>query len=157
MRVGATGHQNIPPESIAGIEVDIRKQLINDPKLVGICSLAVGADQLFASIVLSLDGQLEVIIPSEGYEKTFDDSTSLEQYQFYLRSATTVHRLSFPEPSETAFLEAGKEVVNHSDRLIAVWDGKQAQGLGGTADIVAYARGRGLPTTVLWPKGLTRS
>jgi hypothetical protein len=46
--------------------------------------------------------------------------------------------------------------VNRSDRLLAVWDGKPAQGLGGTGDIVAYAKSRGLPTTVIWPEGLVR-
>jgi hypothetical protein len=156
MRVGATGHQNLPSESVALIAEALRKQLINESDLVGISSLASGADQLFASIVLSLGGHLEAIIPSEGYENTFDDPNFLEQYHSLLRSATSVHRLPFPEPSEAAFLEAGKEVVNRSDRLIAVWDGKPAQGLGGTADIVAYAKSRELPTTVIWPEGLVR-
>jgi hypothetical protein len=157
MRVGATGHQNLPSESVARIADDLRKQLINESDLVGISSLAIGADQLFTSIVLSLGGRLEVIIPSEGYENTFDDPDSLERYHFYLRNATSVYRLPFREPSEAAFFEAGKEVVNRSDRLIAVWDGKPAQGLGGTADIVAYAKSRGLPTTVIWPEGLVRN
>jgi hypothetical protein len=156
MRVGATGHQNLPPESVARIADDLREQLIHEAALVGVSSLAAGADQLFASVVLSLGGRLEVILPSQGYETTFDDPSSLKQYQRYLRSATTIHRLPFPEPSEEAFLEAGKEVVNRSDRLIAVWDGKPAQGLGGTADIVAYAKNRGVLITVLWPEGLIR-
>src|SRR6266545_3508360 len=156
MRVGATGHQNLPPGSIARIADDLREQLMHDSELIGVSSLAAGADQLFASTVLSLGGQLAVIIPSQGYERTFDDPAALQQYQLYLKSATTIHRLLFREPSEAAFFEAGKEVVNRSDRLIAIWDGKPAQGLGGTADVVAYAKGRGVPTKVIWPKGLLR-
>jgi hypothetical protein len=156
MRVGATGHQNLPRESIPRITHDLREQLAHEPELVGVSSLAAGADQLFASIVLSLGGQLEIVIPAEGYERTFDEPSMLHQYRLFLRRATTVHQLAFHEPSEVAFLEAGKEVVNRSDRLIAIWDGKPAQGLGGTADIVAYAKRRGVPTTVIWPKGLVR-
>jgi hypothetical protein len=156
MRVGATGHQNLPSESVERIRGTLRKQLINESDLVGISSLAIGADQLFASIVWSLGGHLEVIIPAEGYENTFDDPDSLERYRFVVKNAKSVHRLPFREPSEAAFFEAGKEVVNRSDRLLAVWDGKPAQGLGGTGDIVAYAKSRGLPTTVIWPEGLVR-
>jgi hypothetical protein len=156
MRIGATGHQILPPKSVARIAEDLRKQLINESELVGVSSLAAGADQLFASVVLSLGGRLEAILPSVGYETTFDDPASLEHYQHYLRSATTIHQLPFREPSEAAFFEAGKEVVNRSDRLIAIWDGKPAQGLGGTADVVAYAESRRIPMTVIWPTGLVR-
>ena len=35
------------------------------------------------------------------------------------------------------------EVVEHSDVLVAVWDGDRSRGEGGTADIVAYAADRG--------------
>ena len=40
--------------------------------------------------------------------------------------------------------------------LVAVWDGQPARGLGGTADVVAYARQRGVPMEVIWPQGATR-
>jgi len=156
MRVGATGHQNLPRESIPRIAHDLREQLAHEPELVGVSSLSAGADQLFASSVLSLGEQLEIVIPSDGYESTFDEPSTVRQYRLFLRRATVVHQLAFHEPSEIAFLEAGKEVVKRSDRLIAIWDGKPAQGLGGTADIVAYAKGRGVPTKVIWPKGLLR-
>lgn len=35
----------------------------------------------------------------------------------------------------------------------AVRDGKPARGIGGTADIVSYARQNGIPVAVLWPEG----
>ena len=40
---------------------------------------------------------------------------------------------------EHSFLEAGRYIVDHCDRLFAVWDGKDAEGEGGTGDIVHYA------------------
>ena len=43
-----------------------------------------------------------------------------------------------------------------ADRLFAVWDGQPARGYGGTADVVAEARARGIPVTVIWPEGATR-
>ena len=64
--------------------------------------------------------------------------------------------LEFDAPSEEAFLAAGQRVVELSDELLAVWDGKKAAGLGGTADIVGYAKELKKPVTVLWPAGVSR-
>jgi hypothetical protein len=40
--------------------------------------------------------------------------------------------------------------------LLAVWDGTPSQGVGGTADVVAFAGERGVPTAVVWPPGSRR-
>jgi hypothetical protein len=47
-------------------------------------------------------------------------------------------------------------VVEASELLVAVWDGEPARGLGGTADVVAYAREGAIPVEVIWPEGATR-
>jgi hypothetical protein len=46
--------------------------------------------------------------------------------------------------------------VDRSDVLLAVWDGRPARGFGGTGDVVAYARRRGVPVEVVWPRGAER-
>jgi hypothetical protein len=53
-------------------------------------------------------------------------------------------------------MDAGKVVVDRSSVLVAVWDGQPSRGLGGTADVVRYARERGVPVEVIWPEGATR-
>jgi len=58
-------------------------------------------------------------------------------------------QLPYPGPSEEAFFAAGREIVEHCDLLFAVWDGAPARGLGGTADIVAFAMDRGRKTIQL--------
>jgi hypothetical protein len=60
------------------------------------------------------------------------------------------------ESTERAHLAAGQVVVDRSERLVAVWDGKPARGIGGTADIVSYARQKGVPVAVVWPEGAAR-
>jgi hypothetical protein len=50
----------------------------------------------------------------------------------------------------------GQAVVERSERLVAAWDAKPARGVGGTSDIVSYARKTGVPVVVLWPEGATR-
>ncbi|WP_198036875.1 hypothetical protein [Nocardia sp. BMG51109] len=47
-------------------------------------------------------------------------------------------------------------MLDDADELFAVWDGKPARGYGGTADVVAVARQRGMPVTVIWPDGAQR-
>lgn len=155
-RIGITGHQNIPTQALPHVRGGIRSALGNLPApLEGYSSLADGADQLFASIVLKLGGRLHVIIPSENYESTFN-GPALAQYRRLLNAATNIEQLSFDEPNETAYDTAGRTVIDQIDVLLAVWDGKPARGRGGTADAVNYARAVQVPVHVVWPAGVTR-
>jgi hypothetical protein len=52
------------------------------------------------------------------------------------------------ERSGDSYLAAGRVLLNQTDLLIAIWDGKDAQGTGGTGQIVREALQRGIPT--LW-------
>lgn len=155
--VGCTGHQNIPVEAIEYVKEHLRSELqkYNAGALVGVCSLADGADQLFAQLVLDVGGSLNVVVPSSGYETTFD-AQGLHRYHQLLSRASKTDTLKWPKPSEDAFLAAGHRVAERSDVLIAVWDGEKAQGKGGTADIVRYAQDHGKRTVIIWPKGVSR-
>jgi len=53
-------------------------------------------------------------------------------------------------------MAAGKRVVDISEHVIAIWDGRPAGGYGGTADVVAYAHAVGRDVTVIWPAGVVR-
>lgn len=155
--VGCTGHQNIPAGAIKYVREAIRTELrrLDALSLTGVCSLAEGADQLFAEAVLDSGGKLDVIIPSSEYEKTFS-SKGVAHYRRLLKRVSNKRTLSWPEPSEDAFLDAGQHVADSADVLIAVWDGREARGKGGTADIVRYAREKGKRTVVIWPDGIER-
>jgi hypothetical protein len=126
-------------------------------QLHGVSSLAEGADQLFAAHILAAGGVLEAILPCEGYAGSLVTDDSRARFEDLRRAARTVITLPYPEPSEQAFLAAGIALVERCDHLFAVWDGLPARGPGGTADVVAYARTRGRPVTVLWVDGVLRS
>lgn len=64
--------------------------------------------------------------------------------------------MPYEEPSDEAYLAAGQEVVDLTDTLLAIWDGQPARGLGGTADVVRYARSVGKRVVVIWPLGSAR-
>ena len=157
MRIGLTGHQDIPPQALEYVTRGINRLLDNlKGDLVAVSSLAAGADQLFASIVLERGGSLQLIIPCRRYEKTFPHPEDLTNFRTLLERAVSVETLSFDEPSEEAYLAAGCRVVDLSDVLLAIWDGQPARGKGGTGDIVEYARSRATRLEIVWPKGITR-
>lgn len=156
-RIGFTGHQGLDSRSEDLIELALREKVQAAAPITGICSLAEGSDQIFAREVLSTHGSLIVIVPCRGYAQTFVDDRALEEFNTLLSKAQSVIELDFPEPSEQAFWAAGKRVVAEAEQVMAVWDGKPAGGLGGTADVVAFAREEGKPVTVVWPEGAARN
>jgi hypothetical protein len=155
--VGITGHQNLPTVGLAYIRDGISSCLASAATpLVGVSSLAAGADQLFAELVLATGGELTAVIPCADYETTFSSPADLDRYRELLAAAATAQILDYPHACEDAYFAAGLAVVERADELIAVWDGQPARGHGGTADIVQHAREAGKPTTVIWPAGVRR-
>lgn len=148
----------MPQAAVRYAEAEMHRLLnaVAAQQLVGYSSLAVGADQQFAQMVLTLGGRLRLVIPSADYSSTFTNDTDLAKYERLLSEADSFETLDFPGPSEQAFLAAGKVVVDRCDVLLAVWDGAPAKGLGGSADVVAYARHQGKDVRVIWPDGVTR-
>ena len=55
------------------------------------------------------------------------------------RGASSSCSMARGRPNE-AFLAAGRYIVDHCDVLFAVWDGLPAGAMGGTGDVVEYAR-----------------
>ena len=127
-----------------------------EPPLCAVTALAAGADQLVAAEILQTGGHLHVIVPSRNYERSFATTEDLASFRSLLAAAHDVTRLDYAEPSEEAFLAAGKTVVDSCEMLIAIWDGKPARGLGGTADVVRYARDTGKAVSIVWPDGIGR-
>lgn len=155
-RIGLSGHQNFPEGAVDFVRESIRRVVGSSEDLVGVCSLAVGADQMFATEVLAGGGDLLVVVPSHRYETTFSNEEDRRAYEELLGQAASVETLDYDAPSEEAFFAAGRRVVQCSDVLLAVWDGRPAAGLGGTADVVAYARDLGRTIEIIWPEGIER-
>jgi hypothetical protein len=155
--LGVTGHQTIPPDARDRVVTAVQDILRDvESPLDAVTSLAAGADQLVATELLRAGGRLHVIVPSRNYEQTFAVREDLARFRSLLEAAHAVTRLDYAEPCEEAFLAAGKSVVDNCEALIAVWDGKPARGVGGTADVVRYARDRGKAVSIVWPAGIDR-
>lgn len=148
-RVGVTGHQRREGIDWDWTRRELERALASLPEPpLGISSLAVGADQLFADTVLELGGDLLTIVPGSWYETCFDGE-ELAKYRALLQRGSKV--VLSGAGGEEAFLAAGIEVADRSDLLMAVWDGQPAEGKGGTADIVEHAVRSGTPVLHLDP------
>ena len=145
MRMGITGHQRLEdPTAWAWVASVIRDELTRvTPPLVGVTSLAVGADQLFAELVLDRGGVIHAVLPFADIERSFSPE-HLAVYRNLVSQATN-EILTTPGTDEDAYLAAGHRVVDLSDIVLAVWNGNPAKGKGGTADVVAYAIRQGVP------------
>lgn len=140
MKVGITGHQRLDdPSAWSWVETAINSELGElSPPLTAVSSLAIGADQLFASLVVDRGGQIHAVIPFPEYERTFRPQ-DVDAYRRLLSKTSWVEVLQTPGTDEDAYLAAGRRIVELSDLIMAIWNGHPAKGKGGTADIVAYA------------------
>lgn len=155
--IGVTGHRNLvaQPDLLAGIQSAIAqiKQMLpslpNTPVTLTILTpLAEGADRLVAQEILGLPGSaMEAILPmgKDEYLNDFQTTQSRVEFAELLSRATTVRRLAFNGSPAESYEEVGRYVVDQCDVLIAMWDGSQARGQGGTAEVVQYARDSGCP------------
>lgn len=154
-RLAITGHRGLTAELEAEIDRMIRATVAVNRDVVGVSCLADGADAVFAQAVLDAGGALVAVLPASRYRETLP-ADFRPVYDGLLARAVKVVQLSHVTPDPQAYLEAGQRMVDESDSLLAVWDGLPGRGRGGTADVVAYARSRGVPVTVLWPEGAVR-
>ncbi|WP_328316696.1 hypothetical protein [Streptomyces sp. NBC_00388] len=156
-RIGVTGHRSIPPGVLAHVREELRALLAGYAgPLEALSSLAAGADQLFAGLALDYGARLTAVIPSGDYELGFCDPGELAGYRRLRGRASREVRMDFPHSTDEAYYAAGTYIADRCDRLVAVWDGLPARGLGGTGDIVSYALAAGKPVTVIWREGVKR-
>ena len=150
--LGITGHRYLTEmdKVMAGVESALRRILktFPDANFRVLSSLAEGADQILVKRLLLVPNAclwVPLPLPEEEYLKDFETSKSKEEFITLLGKAERVINLPVTDKREEGYLAAGKYILENSDVLLAIWDGKPAQGVAGTAEIVALARERGLP------------
>jgi hypothetical protein len=125
------------------------------PILRVISSLAEGADRIVAQEALDRGFELQCPLPfdRDEYEKDFETPESRAAYRAMLAKASAVLELDGSRETterENASYEAvGRMVLQHTDVLIAIWDGEEVAGKGGTGQIVQEAIGLGVSTVWL--------
>ena len=154
--VGFTGHRTISdPKAVAGcISLALDQLLASSRAPLGISSIAAGADTLFVSEAArrGLPYLLVLPFPAERFQHDFQPGEWLARAPL-LQKAAHVEEISGSASDDEAYMDAGARIVDQADLLVAVWDGSPTSGLGGTADVVEYARSLGKP--LLWLNPVT--
>ncbi len=162
IRAGVTGHR---PAGLAGADLALLRQRIREAlaeiastapsvPLVVISPLAEGADRLIAREAVNAGYLLDCILPfpRDDYASDFAGAANRSEFYALLGNAGQIIELQgsreTPEVTDAAYMAAGEHVVEHADVMIAIWDGAEARGSGGTGDVVALALACSLP--VLW-------
>jgi hypothetical protein len=155
VRVGVTGHRRIDdPEGVSTAVRDalwrVRERFAGTEatRLEAVSPLAEGADRIVAGAVLAEPGAtLTVPLPfaADDYATDFSAPGSKAEFEELLARAVRVEVMAATATRDEGYERAGRWVVEHSDVLLALWDGVPSQGRGGTAEIVDYARERRLP------------
>ncbi len=157
LTVGVTAHRDIPPAEKPGIArlvgdfFDTLALRFPDTPLQALCPLAEGGERIFAHAAIERGIPLVVPLPlpREYYEKDFADAASREEFEDLCARATVFELPLRPgvapeqiarhgELRDSEYAQLGVFVSSHAQILVAMWDGRDSDQLGGTAQIVGY-------------------
>ena len=116
--------------------------------------LAEGADRIAAQEALELGFRADAVLPflRAEYEKDFAGPASRLEFGQLLARSGEIHELAgsrrTPEAQEAAYLAVGRFILDRTDVLLAVWDGRRGRGRGGTTQVLLEALQRATP--VVW-------
>ena len=150
--LGVTGHRILAETEkiMAGVERAVRRirKTYPDSSFRIISSLAEGSDRILAKRLLMIPNAslwVPLPLPEGEYLKDFETHESKQEFLQLLGKAERVIQMPVKEKREECYMAAGKYVLENSDCLLTIWDGRHAQGMAGTGEIITLARQRGLP------------
>lgn len=156
--VAVTGHRDLLPAEEPRIRERVRAFLgelraTYPGRGVAVMSpLAEGADSLVAEVAIDLGLPLTALLPMarEIYQQDFSTREARERFERLLAAATDVFELPLtpgntpasirdPGPNRSRqYAQAGVFLCAHSHVLLALWDGKPSDQLGGTSQVVRF-------------------
>jgi len=157
LKIGVTAHRDLSHADEASLEKQVRELFSSlqkeypDLPLTVLNPLAPGGDMLVARIALDMDIALEVPLPMplEIYEKDYSTPELLDEFRDLCRQGT-VFELPLPDeysvddirdygkPRNLQYARMGTYIAGHSHILLALWDGRESDAVGGTASLVKF-------------------
>jgi hypothetical protein len=149
--IAVTGHRDLLPAEVPAIRRAVRKFLAGlaetypERRLQVLSPLAEGADRLVAEVAVDMSLDLVVPLPMQKSEYLQDFATreSREEFERLCGAALRVMELrpGQGEPGserQLSYARLGVFLSAHCHILLALWDGKPAEKIGGTAQVVGF-------------------
>ncbi|MEO7148521.1 MAG: hypothetical protein ABIY40_01060, partial [Rhodanobacteraceae bacterium] len=175
LAIGVTSHRNLPAREIETIRARVRDffvQLQRDfPQLplVVMSALAEGGDQLVAQEALNIGARLiaPLPLPRDLYAQDFNESSVHAAFESLCAHADVIDLPLLPNNSldgigshgtqrNRQYGQAGVFIARHCHLLLAIWDGKSSDKLGGTAQVVDYFLSGVMPGLIERRRGARR-
>ena len=156
LMVGAIGHRDLVASELDVLKTRVREFLAGlqrkypDLRVTLLTSLADGADRLVGDVAQSLGMPIAYVLPmpSELYECDFG-ADSRAEYREILGSSdvltlplvggNTADDVTHPGPArDLQYAQLGAFIAAHCHVLLALWDGRENGGSGGTAQIIRF-------------------
>jgi len=155
LTIGVTGHRDLLADEVPALKEKVRDFFLQlesdypDLDLQLITPLAEGSDRLVADVASEMGINLIVPLPmpQTEYEQDFSSADAVQAFRDSLDSARVIHLRTLPEAQGRAvtsedrdrqYAQLGVFISNHSQILLALWDGKPSTATGGTAGVVEY-------------------
>ena len=155
LTIGVTGHRDLVAGEVPVLKKAVRnfflqlKHEFPNLDLQLITPLAEGSDRLVTDVAIELGIGLIVPLPmpQADYEQDFSSTAAIAAFRNSLENARIIHLRTLPdagdrpvtaEDRDRQYAQLGIFISNHSQVLLALWDGKPAAATGGTASVVNY-------------------
>jgi hypothetical protein len=139
--VGVTGHRHLVPadEARLGAEIDavlarLRDQLVDTPLLL-LCGMAAGADLLCAERAFAAGIPVCALLPAplDRYEQDF---SAAERARLHAALDRVVEMRVLDDDPDRGYVRLATTIARYSHLVVALWDGVESRGHGGTGDVV---------------------
>jgi hypothetical protein len=163
--IAVTGHRNLCADERPGLCRAVRNFLVEmrdrfpDRRLQLLTPLAEGADQLVADVALELGLEVIAVLPmsTRAYRDDFQGPDRLHEFDQRLARMHEIIELppvqgSAPEAHavpgserDAQYAQLGVFLAAHCHLLLAIWDGKPSDQIGGTGDVVQFHHDSHMP------------
>lgn len=151
INIGITGHRDISPHKIEEYVSEVKAILSHiqnkypNTKIQVLAGMAEGADLLCAKVALDLGYAVVAVLPMNKVDfiKTYNNPNKIAVFEEVFSKVGKIIDLSliYPERKNDieAYVQLGVYITEHSQALIALWNGVKNNKPGGTSGVVECA------------------
>lgn len=152
--LGFAGHRSLadPAGAKAVLLAEIRRLVaVLDGEVTGISSAAAGSDLLFLEACQELGLKTFVLLPFPlaRFQEDFDDPNEWERARALIEAAWCSKIVPGNEEVPEAYHRVSRELLELADHMVFLWNGKPANGPGGTGETVEEAKALNIPSTII--------